>query len=298
MPFPDWDAISKGPSRRLIYAERVKDSHPCLTIFTQVADDSTSNLKGLHEDATVEPNIIDRYRLCLWKLGMDAGKPLELLVGYRRERNTRSIPVGMYCLYRSDQTSSSTNNTGKTHFFDMELLYRSKSSCSATFNIQKLESPYRIIEVGIYCDADSKPSRPSALVHFSKMTIAPKLSTRPRFKIENIRIVQRGEPPNSKKRLAWTWDGLSESWSKDLPWSQVTGPFSHFEILIDSKNLGEAHCLEFPLTDKELSQLKELEHESKGVDVAVNGVMFGGEVIKSPRVRCTELVMRVPDEST
>lgn len=79
--------------------------------------------------------------------------------------------------------------------------------------------------------------------------------------------------------MGWTWVGscYNKPRSIDLPWSNATGPFSHFVVVVGGKEIGEAYCNEFPLQKSDFDLI-----EAGGdVEVVIRGTLFGGGEVSS-----------------
>jgi hypothetical protein len=93
-------------------------------------------------------------------------------------------------------------------------------------------------------------------------------------KITKLWAEERGERETKHVRLCWSINAeqipKDEKWC--LPRSNVTGPFSHFEIEVDGKPIYTAHSFECILHKTHAELWK-----AEGIAVNIFGVLFNGK---------------------
>jgi hypothetical protein len=100
--------------------------------------------------------------------------------------------------------------------------------------------------------------------------------------IEETRFEFRGEDGNKHIRLCWSFKSVEGADRKfeGIPYSETTGPFSHFVIRVDGLNIGRAYALEHPLSLKLIARIT-----GKELEVEVIGIAFGGRELARDRVK-------------
>ncbi|KAF2711022.1 glycoside hydrolase family 85 protein [Pleomassaria siparia CBS 279.74] len=93
-----------------------------------------------------------------------------------------------------------------------------------------------------------------------EICIAPYKRSPGSYDINNVQLETRGEGETSHWRLIWNWKVIAEPMllygHRGLPFSDVTGPFSHFSILIDDLEAGRAYAIEFVLSGSLMERLR------------------------------------------
>ena len=137
------------------------------------------------------------------------------------------------------------------------------------------DSSSPIEAVGIHLQGPAKLfSSPGVdVMDIYEITIKPSQDSYPTCKIGSVAFKQDG--PNSAPfhRLNWSVpiaDAASQP--KHLPYSSLTGPFSHFNLSIGGTDLGRAHTTSFVL-DPDTAK-----NNSGNVDVTIAGVAFDGSL--------------------
>jgi hypothetical protein len=124
--------------------------------------------------------------------------------------------------------------------------------------------------------------KPIDLLEIYEIRIAPHshVDLKAKYSIENVQIGRRGEGDTEHWRLGWTYlntrgdDDRSALATSEIPYSDITGPFSFFHVHIDGVDLGRAYALEHVLHKTFIESFGE-----DGVKVVVIGVGFDGEEI-------------------
>ncbi|KAF1844534.1 glycoside hydrolase family 85 protein [Cucurbitaria berberidis CBS 394.84] len=99
--------------------------------------------------------------------------------------------------------------------------------------------------------------------------------------ISDVRIEHRGERQSKHARLCWSFDSMNETESaiEGMPYSEITGPFSYFNIRLDGLQLSRAYALEFPLPRGLVERLKD-----QDVEVWITGIGFDGQELAENKV--------------
>jgi hypothetical protein len=91
--------------------------------------------------------------------------------------------------------------------------------------------------------------------------------------INNVRFENRGIGESQHMRLCWSFNDRMRHGRKveGIPYSETTGPFSHFRIRIDGLEVGRAYALEHVLNKKLVDRIA-----GRDVEVILIGVNFDG----------------------
>jgi hypothetical protein len=100
--------------------------------------------------------------------------------------------------------------------------------------------------------------------------------------IENIRFAYHGEEQNKHARLCWEYRVAEDAERKTegIPYSEITGPFSHFLVRFNGFNVGRVYALEHPISEEVAGRITEEE-----VDVEVTGIGFDGRELAKNSVK-------------
>ena len=152
------------------------------------------------------------------------------------------------------------------------------------FEIKERSKGTRLVELGVFCQG--LPSlRDEELFQCHCLCIIPQLAVEAQarldFSICDLKLIERGVSPHVQKRLAWKWKGDRAGWPLSLPFSPLSGPFSHFSISINGQEVGVSHSLEFPLKSDEVDSL---EVHDGVLSFMVRGIYFGGLKLRRPTV--------------
>ena len=210
-------------------------------------------------------------RLCLFKVNLATDLMLVAKAHFQRcSGMTHHLVVGFY-------TKAITADTQKGEETEYELFSgKTAVSYEAIFNLNAKKPNSRIVEIGLYCKSPHYAYAPQDILDLYNLVIKPAFSNRPEFVINDLEIYHRSSGNDSEQRLKWMWSGLKESWPTGLPWSELTGPFSHFTILAGGEELGQAHCQEFPLRRDCFGDMGESDR-----NIGVIGHLFGGGEVSS-----------------
>ena len=144
-----------------------------------------------------------------------------------------------------------------------------------------------LVDVGFYCKGVIESPAPLQILRAFRFTIMPSTisdAPSPCFTVYDIRLVKRGASPNEQRRLKWTWHGVEDEWPKTMPWSKITGPFSHFTLFVNGLEIGRSYCLEYPLTVAELHETTQ-DPRTNQITFKVKGTFFGSQgTVEASRV--------------
>ena len=269
----EWERIGDGPESRYLYGklgisdvETFVQRTSCVQIFTQVTGLKTASgaeTTCLNDYLSLSPKFT--HRLCLFRLAIDAEDTYLVTVNFNRTRQGRSASVGLYLAY-----NRATPGVSELRYEDRDLGY---NVSTANITTRARSGDFQLREVGVYCKGNFDSSEPSLLVEIARLVIRKKPlseSADHDFGLQNITIQDWGNGSHKHQRLMWKWRGSRSQWPIELPWSDITGPFSHFTVLSDKRVLGIAHCLEFPLLKEDFPSASEIGNFN------VIGHSFGG----------------------
>ncbi len=210
-------------------------------------------------------------QLCLFKLSMPADGALQAVLRFGKPHVAGSAKVGLFAAYTV---------TG-----EQDLVYRySEIPHNVSRDSHRMSLDYQgdgicLVELGVYCERLVDVFQPLQLLRIERLVISPDHRQLDRdFAIYGIHAIQRGKGLDTERRLAWRWRGADDKWPEWLPWSKTTGPFSHFTISVQRREVGKAYCLEFPIRAEDIA---ECEGSGESVEVRISGTLFGGQEILS-----------------
>ena len=118
----------------------------------------------------------------------------------------------------------------------------------------------------------------SALLDIFELTLKPTGHHYPKSEIQSIRFEQHGTSETTHHRLVWSIPGTPHP-SNLLPYSSITGPFSHFIVSAEGKDLGRAYALAYIVDQKVYADWKA--QNKATVSVTLTGYAFDGSIIGS-----------------
>ena len=283
LPASDGDDAEDGGSGAVIYAQLENSVEPLgsssqmssLVVYGKRLGEEAD--RDLHPMAQVktEPSAFN-HRLCLYKLAMEHNATYTVAIVFARTRAGRSFKIDFYSAFKAIDEAhlqyqyhclSSTDQNSRELLFDLGD-----------------EQPHStLVEVGIQCKGVFEATTPQKILQLTRLTIMPK---RPLdrvtydFRVANLKLIDRGKPPDVHRRLVWEWQGDLSTLPSTLPRSRITGPFSHFNISVGNTLLGVSHCLEFPISDKDNEITKQDPEDPPAFTVI--GVCFGNLYLHKP----------------
>ncbi|MCJ1377188.1 hypothetical protein MMC17_000280 [Xylographa soralifera] len=278
LPLLERDARNQ-PTQRILYGLYERKSHGArhvLTMYTKIIGET-----GPQDETTAsQDNLVSNsrivWRLRLYKVAMPIVNALSLSICYSRTKESESIEVGVYATFHTSMVSD-------VQYQYYALPYSTSKMVTVRRTISFANEDSTLVEVGFYCKGNIEESAPLQILRAFRLAIMPvavlharstKIRTN-KFTIDSIQLVDRGAAPNEQKRLTWKWHGKKNRWPKSIPWSKTTGPFSHFTVCADGRQLGRSYCLEFPLTDEELNGMIQ-DNGTNKISFKVRGWGFGG----------------------
>ena len=254
-------------SQAILPCPQTKSDNMCWTFVPEgiaVIASATKAKTGTADIIKSPLNIWDRSRLRLYNLNIPVQD--SLCFEARCEKQV-ALPDGDVSLYLAYTTSSSADLLYRYFTIPADGAYQRCYTASPDVEVTA------IVEVGISRPAGAylEPGRILAKIH--NIGIHTGCSDMNGFHITNIRTAKRQIGREAERRLTWSWSGSGGARSRPVPWSQITGPFSHFDIYVNHKKIGRAHSCEFPLREGDLPKEEEY-------TVAIKGRSFaGGHVV-------------------
>ncbi|KAL9097717.1 MAG: hypothetical protein Q9165_000043 [Trypethelium subeluteriae] len=149
-----------------------------------------------------------------------------------------------------------------------------------------------VTELGVSLESfDHDFRNPADVLEAYAICIQPVHVAQNQYRISDIHIEDRNEGHLKHTRLYWKiheriskhrecpveQPRLPDGTLDKRPWSEVTGPFSHFRIRVNGEEVGRAYALEYVLPQSMGATLKRREE----LQVQIIGVTFWGEEWKS-----------------
>ena len=112
-----------------------------------------------------------------------------------------------------------------------------------------------------------------SLLEISSISLKPSGQSYPtNISIQGLHVLERGNGKALHHRLKWSYRSATKPDGFLMPWSDVTGPFSHFEISVEKQLQGRAYALQFILDETSYKKKKK-------VHVDITGYAFDGTAI-------------------
>lgn len=258
-----------------------------LTIYVKatVGESSEDNASLVYSES--KPTLASVSRLCLYTVCMPTTDGLSVRIVSFRPRESRSFDTGLYAAIKSDKSSD-------LHYEYHKLLYTSSTMSDTCIKLARNPPGSTLVEVGVYCRDGYESPKPMRLLQIMRFSVMPSAIFDGGcydFVVANLRLISRGDPPNDQKRLAWDWHGTRDAWPTILPWSGITGPFSHFTVSVGGSEVGQSHALEYPLEQEDLEKdrMTRANITTTEASYSVRGHCFGGLPLKRSAVD-TELL--------
>ena len=283
VPLSDGDHLEDEGSGVVIYAQLENGLEPLqnnsgissLVVYGKSIKGEAN--RALHPTGHVktEPSAFN-HRLCLYKLAMESHSAYKVGVTFTRPRAGRRFSVDFYAAFRAI-------DDGHLQYQYHSLSSKEQTPREVWLNLLDEQPHLALVEVGIRCKGVSEATTPQQILRLTRLTIMPK---RPSdrviydFRVANLKLIDRGQPPDVHRRLVWEWQGDLSTLPPPLPRSRITGPFSHFNISAGNTLLGVSHCLEFPISDEDI-EISEQDPEGPPAFTVV-GVCFGNLCLRAP----------------
>jgi hypothetical protein len=280
MSAAEWRAANEGPFQNVLFAKHESmpnlsgDGHvPGLSVYTKMI--------GTYDEARIDIPRRHPKALMLYKLEMDFGECLAITVHFYRPQASKAYDIGIYLVY---QEGKNQPHRVEQH----RIAWTSDRTLDTTIASVNHGRNRTLLGLGITSLWAEDNSEPKLLMQLSRLSILPMTALRlatTAFEIYNLNVAAKTDSPSKEKRLVWSWKGKQGSWPHGLPWSGITGPFSHFVVFVDSKQLGVSHSLEFPLIKEDLS----FNRTKRTAAFSVQGHFFGGAEVSVPVTASTEV---------
>ena len=264
MSVPVWEQASNGPPTRVLYGN-LPDEPGGLVVSTKLIgmDEETAPIEAHSPRET-------HSRLCLFKLNMLGNRPLAATFRFKCLGPNRNVASGFYMGYNISKSD-------ELCYIHVEIASpRPNQVQEKTIKLSFPSANSRLLEIGVYGSSMMEDPKPLALYEILNLTVKPRSPVESSWTINHVRVTERGSPPYQDKRLAWKWNGSDDRDLTCLPWSETTGPFSCFGVMVGGTELGRAYCTEFPIHSKDFGDCM-----GEVVEVVIRGHLFGGSEIAS-----------------
>ncbi|KAF2016630.1 glycoside hydrolase family 85 protein [Aaosphaeria arxii CBS 175.79] len=235
-------------------------SHQLVDVSYQTQLEVVVQSKGL--DTCSSGSILERW-LPLFRFDMPADGTLDIKITYQTSFSRSDAKVSFYLSFDEGIEHLNICKDHTQQFIKARVKLQSHDQC-------------RLKGLGVYLQSPviSDEAEVVRLLSICISLNSTKVShIQP--SIENVHVQTRGLGETKHTRLCWEYRSpgtISEPYS--LPYSEITGPCSHFLIKIDGMIVGKAYALEHPLGESILALMAD-----QAVAVSVSGIGFDGEVI-------------------
>ena len=241
-------SILPAPAERFTTLSNVSNGNVVGTISANLLEDPLSGtLKGLSSRCSINVEIKAATsigegsqlvaNLPLHLLNARGKLDLDLIVTYQRLVEFPEITMSIFAEYGGA-------------IKPLSLSEKARKRKTQTFQIRNTQDHITAIGISIQGPSQAFTTFASAgitaLLNIFEITLKPSKESYPVTEIREIRLVQRGhsETNTAHYRLAWSIPNTTPT-STHLPWSPLTGPFSHFTIAAGGTGLGRAYATEF-----------------------------------------------------
>ena len=222
----------------------------------------------------------ERKHLELYKLALECKQKLSLTTSYSVCESLRLDEGCSSGLYISILTQSGPI---RNHYVPLGLEQSTMSTLS--YEIRGLSAISKIIALGFYSEGQSGENLVE-LFQCHSLSIVPSMAlvsaSRSMFSILDLNVKWTTINGKEEGRLQWDWSGDRAAWPSCFPWSQVTGPFSHFVVRRDLIEIGISQSTEFPLNPTELMPVSR--EKANGIEFSVEAFCFAGIDLDEPAV--------------
>ncbi|CAK3976760.1 glycosyl hydrolase family 85 [Lecanosticta acicola] len=220
-----------------------------------------------------------RASLTLADLGISQNSSYQLTVKYRKLRPSEYIARLVVRRHGMQQADLRINLPTTT---DITTLSRSFGHDNSTISSAQLE-----VDVA---DANTLQSKKTDIVEIHEITIQPKESLGLKCHVDDISLEICEDATNRSGRLVWsitnseTRHHSGSLANRGLPFSEVTGLCSHFDVKINGEEAGRAYALEYILNDHTLSRPENAE----AMSVEITAIGFDGIVLGTKQALLAE----------
>ncbi|KAF2232128.1 glycoside hydrolase family 85 protein [Viridothelium virens] len=224
----------------------------------------------------------------LFKLALSCDQPLRVYLRLRPLLPYRRLAVGCVSVTFANDTTRVLRDSRPTddgfHIVDT-VLHETAEKVDGTI-LEDTDNTI-VTELGVSLDSfDHDFRNPADVLEIYAICIQPAHVAQNLYGISDIHVEDRNESHFKHMRLCWK---IHERISKHRecpvehprfpdgtldkrPWSEVTGPFSHFRIRVNGEEVGRAHALEYVLPQSMWGKLRRGEE----CQVQIIGVTFWG----------------------
>ncbi|TKA62019.1 hypothetical protein B0A49_11037 [Cryomyces minteri] len=257
----------------VVYGE-LRDSPPRLAILAE-------RVRGAQAEKAVsltrELVNVDS-KVMLFKLDMDNDTSLQARISFRKRDSVTKMKVGFYLRFE-DEVCHHENLTSQAE--------------SISFLVADIyKGSKRLTELGVYVYGCLLVTQgPVLLLDVLEISMQPPRRSPVQCRIGEIYAVQRDEGEFQHTRLSWKLFTPSSGKEKSTvdhgsqaegqPYSNLTGPFSHFFVRVNGLKIGRAYAMEFILSKTLARQVENGEY----IAVKVIGVLFDGLRVQSKEQR-------------
>ncbi|MCJ1324349.1 hypothetical protein MMC10_001011 [Thelotrema lepadinum] len=221
---------------------------------------------GSHEPRNTQ----EEHRLCLYNLAIECKEQLSLQMVYTlqefQDAEHYIFEFGLYFFIIAE--------SGSTRYEYLPLKVEKRFRSNYDYFIQESSAKSRLIELGVYCRCRPQ-AEATELFQCHSLSVVPTSALTSvlglQFSITNLRITRKEIINRKEERLEWGWIGDKDLWPKCLPLSEITGPFSHFVVLKDEKEIGVSQSLAFPLYPEGFELV-----QGGSMTFTVQGICFAG----------------------
>ncbi|KAL8819486.1 MAG: hypothetical protein Q9191_007727 [Dirinaria sp. TL-2023a] len=262
VPAAEWENLRGDDARECLYACYENDSF-CIRIKS-IENNSSSKQGRTNTDNIDDSSMRDHLRLALFKLDMICNGSLHAIIEFNDLET--STAKGFYFAYeelRSRKMQHQYHEIQSTELGHAAITLQAAGDADS-----------RLVECGVYCQAFPTARSFDPLLRISSLCIKPIQHIDPKFEVVNVQTKREERDGVAETWITWEWQDSVKKWPRSLsnvlPWSSTTGPFAYFSVEIDGKEVGRAHCLQFPLRKEDLE-----EGEGEEVVVGIGGYVFG-----------------------
>lgn len=224
--------------------------------------ESQENSSALNDDTEKEIR-----RLPLYRLDMPADDTLTLTITCRSLISTDTRVLSSFYIKLSNQERPQLldiDTSGDQHTIQTRV--RASPSSDDTVRVEELG--FQLV--------GSVGEGIVPVVETASILIMPHAAydTLTMHSIHSIRLQTYSADDNSHTRLCWDYTDSPESRVPGVPYSDLTGPFSHFDIDLDGDRDGRAYSIQH-IVSKAAAE----KQASKDIEVEIIGVGFDGRVL-------------------
>jgi hypothetical protein len=138
------------------------------------------------------------------------------------------------------------------------------------------QPPGQVQELGVYSDhfSGSDQTTPMLEIYSISITLSRQIEAPATPTIHNTHVASCGEGEDKHVRLYWEYTDRDAIRIHGMPYSEITGPFSYFDIETNGAPAGRWYALECILS-KDVARMLRIEE----VKMKITGVSFDGRAL-------------------